>query len=328
MRVAVLRGGMSDEYAVSLATGSAVLREIDRNLFDPIDVTITRSGEWLVEGRVRYPEHVLPIVDVVFIALHGAYGEDGTVQRLIERFSVPYTGSRPLPSSIAFNKALTKDSLRDIGIIMAPHVTISRQNAPDVHRIAEKIVDTFGPQYFIKPIASGSSVGTMMVKNPLLLPQAIKDALEHYDEIIIEPRIIGREATCGVVERYRDTPLYSLPPIEIVPPSTAEFFDNTVKYDDSTEEICPGRFTQREKQEIETASKLVHEALGLSQYSRSDFIVANDIPGRQAGGIYFLEVNTLPGLTDTSLLPKAISAVGGTYRDFISHLIEDAISAR
>ena len=317
-RVAVLRGGLSDEYDVSLKTGAAVLEAIDRDRFEPIDIVITRSGEWLVGGFVRYPEQVLPVVDVAFLALHGAYGEDGTVQRLLDRFCVPYTGSKALPSSVAFNKALTKNALKHSGIKMAPHMTVSRDSIDNVHRIADSIVDRFGTQYFIKPVASGSSVGTMMVKNPALLPQALKDALSLYDEVIVEPRIVGREATCGVVERYRDTPLYALPPIEIVPPPRADFFDMDVKYSGETEEICPARFDHKTKRELEDAAKLVHEVLGLSQYSRSDFIVAND-------GVYFLEVNTLPGLTKESLLPKAIDAVGGTYCDFITHLLTDAL---
>ena len=109
-----------------------------------------------------------------------------------------------------------------------------------------------------------------------------------------------------------------MPPIEIVPPQSADFFDYKVKYDDTTKEICPGRFSRDVKEEIERAAKRAHETIGLSQYSRSDFIVADD-------GIYFLEVNTLPGLTKSSLFPKAIAAVGGTYEDFITHLITDAL---
>lgn len=321
LRVAVLRGGMSDEYTVSLASGAGVLEAIDRERYNPIDVVITQGGEWLVDGRVRYPEHVLQVVDVAFLALHGAYGEDGTIQRLLGRYGVPYTGSKPMASGVAFNKALTKDSLKHTDIKMAPHVTISRKSKESVPRIAEKIADMFGTQYFIKPVASGSSVGTMMVKNPALLPQAINDALELYDEVIVEPRIMGREATCGVIERYRDQDLYALPPIEIVPPPKAEFFDKDVKYNGETEELCPSRFSHEIKREIERASKLAHTTLGLSQYSRSDFIVADD-------GVYFLEVNTLPGLTKQSLLPKAIEAVGGTYAHFITHLLTDALDER
>ncbi len=318
IRVAVLRGGPSDEYPISLETGAGVLAALDRSRFDPIDIVITKRGEWLIDGRERLPEQVLHAVDVVFNALHGAYGEDGTVQRILDRYKVKYTGSKALASGIAMNKGLTKDMLKDTGIKMAPHMIVRRDALHDVHAISNKIVDRFGPQYVIKPVSSGSSVGTMMVKNPALLPQALTDALKNFEEVIVEARIEGREATCGVVENYRDTALYALPPIEIVPPPHAEFFDREVKYSGETEEICPSRFNHETKATLEAWAKLAHETLDLSQYSRSDFIVAPD-------GIYFLEVNTLPGLTPNSLLPKAILAVGGTYKDFITHLLIDAL---
>lgn len=319
IRVAVIRGGLSDEYKVSLWTGATVLEFIDRKLFDPIDVIISKTGEWIVDGRTRLPEHVLRSVDVVFNALHGTYGEDGTIQRLFDRYGVPYTGSKAFASSIAMNKVLTKKFLSDTHIKVPEHVHITKDSINDVARISEKIVDCFGPQYVIKPVSSGSSVGTMMVKNPLLLQQALTDALSHYDEVMVEAKIPGREATCGVIDRYRGDSIYSLPPIEIVVPQQAEYFSEDVKYNGATQEICPARFDRSTKDEIEHVSKLVHETLGLSQYSRSDFIVSDD-------GIYFLEVNTLPGLTKESLFPKAIEAVGGTYTGFITHLLTDALS--
>lgn len=318
IRVAIIRGGLSAEHKISLWTGATVLENIDRSLFDPLDIIISKNGEWIHDGRVRLPEHVLHSVDVVFNALHGTYGEDGTIQRLFERFGVPYTGSKPFASGIAMNKVYTKNFLKNSDIKVAQHMIVSKDSLKDVARISEKIVDTFGPQYIIKPVSSGSSVGTMMVKNPLLLPQALTDALTHFDEVMVEVKIPGREATCGVIERYRDESLYALPPIEIVVPEQSDFFDETVKYSGATKEICPSHFDSNTKKEIERISKEVHNTLGLSQYSRSDFIVAND-------GVYFLEVNTLPGLTKESLFPKAINAVGGTYKAFITHLITDAL---
>jgi len=319
LRVAVVRGGLSDEYNVSLWTGATVLENIDKNLFEPLDVVITKSGEWLYNGRVYNPEHILHAVDVVFIALHGTYGEDGKLQRLLERYGVPYTGSKPFASQVAFNKILTKEFIKDADIKTAPHVHVTKDSLNDIGRISENIVDTFGPQYVIKPVTSGSSVGTMMVKNPLLLSQALTDALTRFDEVMVEARIPGREATCGVIERYRGDAVYALPPIEIVPPKTAEFFSQDVKYTGETMEYCPSRFDRATKDSLERISKHIHTTLGLSQYSRSDFIVADD-------GIYFLEVNTLPGLTKESLFPKAIQVVGGTYADFITHLLTDALT--
>lgn len=321
IRVAVVRGGPSDEYKVSLWTGATVLENIDMHLFEPLDVIISRSGDWMYSGKVWNPEFLLRTVDVVFNALHGTYGEDGTIQRLLDRYGVPYTGSKALASSIAMNKITTKNFLKDTDVVTAPHVHVSRDSLEDVPRIAEKIIDMFGPRYVIKPVNSGSSVGTMMVKNPLVLSQAIGDALSRYDEIMVEAHIAGREATCGIINRFRGEEVYALPPIEIVVPKTSEFFDESAKYSGVTEEICPARFQNSIKKQIMDVSKRVHETLNLSQYSRSDFIIAGDT-------VYFLEVNTLPGLTKESLLSKAITAIGGTYTSFITHLLTDALTHR
>lgn len=321
IRVGILRGGLSDEYKISLWTGATVLENIDTDRFEPIDIIIARNGEWLVNGRVFLPEHILMSIDVIFNALHGFYGEDGTVQRLLDRHSVPYTGSKAYASGIAMNKILTKEHLRDTDIKMSEHIRVTRDSLYNIGSISERILDTFGPEYVIKPISSGSSVGTMMVKNPHLLKQALSDSLEKFEEVMVEVRIPGREATCGVVERFRDQTMYALPPIEIVPPLSADFFSNDVKYSGTTEEICPSRFDYSTKKEIERIAQLVHRTLNLAQYSRSDFIVAHD-------DIYFLEVNTLPALTKESLLPKAIIAVGSSYKEFITHLLTDALYRR
>jgi len=323
IRVGVVRGGPSEEHDISMLTGAAVLEGLrdSSDQFEPIDIVVTKAGGWLYNGREWYPERLLALVDVIFVALHGAYGEDGKIQRLLDRYSIPYTGSRAYASSIAMNKVLTKDILRDHDIRMAPHMTVTDASRGQTHRVAEAIGSMFGPQYVIKPVSSGSSVGTMMVQNIALLPKALDDALKTYDQVLVEKRIIGKEATCGVLNRFRDQEIYSLPPVEIVPPGHVGFFDRTVKYDGSTEELCPGRFTRAEKRTMEDAAKVVHDILGLSQYSRSDFMISPE-------GIYFLEVNTLPGLTTESLFPKAMAAIGSSHKELIQHLITDALEKR
>lgn len=320
-RVAVLRGGPSEEYEISLQTGSAVLQGLNTDMFEPIDVVITKNGEWLIDGHERYPEKILSTVDVAFLALHGTYGEDGTVQRLLDRYGVRYTGSPAYASSIAFHKVIAKDHVRERGVKMAPHMVVTQESLTNLYGVVHSITQMFGPQYVIKPVASGSSIGTKVVKDGLLLQQALEDSLGTFDEVIVEARIKGKEATCGVVENFRGQTLYALPPIEIVPPSSFDFFDYQVKYDGSTEEICPGRFPRTVSRDIERIAKLVHEILGLRGYSRSDFMV-------QGGDVYFLEINTLPGLTPESLFPKAIQAVGGTYGDFLTHLLTEAIERK
>jgi D-alanine-D-alanine ligase len=247
------------------------------------------------------------------------YGEDGTIQRLLERYGVPHTGSKAFSSALGMNKVLTKNFLRDTEVKLPQHVHITKDSINEIPRIAENIADCFGPQYIIKPVSSGASAGTMMVKNPLLLNQAITDALSAHDEIIVEAKIPGREATCGVIERYRGKDTYTLPPVEIVVPQGADFYSEEIKANGSAEEFCPSRFTLEIKNELEELAKIVHHTLGLSQYSRSDFIVSDD-------GIYFLEVNSQPQLTPSSLFSKSIEAVGGSYADFITHLLTDALS--
>lgn len=317
-RIAVLRGGPSEEYDVSLETGKGVLVALSKKPYTVEDIIISKNGEWLKHGVVKNPKDALAATDVVFIALHGAYGEDGTVQRLLENLSIPYTGSRPYPSAIAMNKLLTKEHLKESGIKMAPHMRVTRDSASNIARIVHTIVDLFGPEYVVKPIASGSSIGIEMANSPSTLAAALEKLFVNYDDILVEKRIRGREATCGVLENFRGERVYRLPTIEIVPPAHTDYFAADVKYTGETEEICPGRFSSEEKKKLEEFAERVHTALGLSQYSRSDFILVD-------GDIFFLEVNTLAGLTENSLVPKSLAAVGCSYEDFIEHLLTDAL---
>lgn len=315
-RVAVLRGGPSEEYDVSMKTGEQVIASLRRLGVEVVDVTVNKKGNWLVHGFQRDPREALVFADTVFVALHGAYGEDGTVQRELDRIGIPYTGSRSYPSALAMNKILTKDVLRAAGVKTAPHLRVTRAGT-DLRRVASTIESLFGPTYMVKPVNGGSSIGTYKAHGALELLRALTEALQTREEVLVEQYISGREATVGVIEGLRGEDLYSLPPIEIVPPHSRGFFDYEVKYNGETDEICPGRFSRDEKTALETAARLAHQSLGLSHYSRSDFIVSDR-------GIYFLETNTLPGLTKESLLPKALQAVGHNYDDFIAHLIRNA----
>ena len=316
-RVAVLRGGPSEEYGVSMTTGAGVLDALKDTDFYTKDVVISKSGDWMVEGYKRLPADVLQSVDVVFVALHGAYGEDGTVQRLLDRFAVPYTGSQAHPSAMAMNKLLTKAELKGKGIKMAEHMRVTKESG-DLQRVAYSISTMFGPDYFIKPINGGSSIDVLLASGVTELSMKLTEIMKTRDEALVERRIVGREATVGVLENFRSKDMYTLPVVEIVPPVESDFFDYQNKYDGTTKEICPGQFNREEKDLLENAAATVHKTLGLRQYSRSDFIVAKD-------GVYFLEVNTLPGLTEESLFPKAIDAVGCSYKDFITYLLTDAL---
>ncbi len=318
-RVTVLRGGPSEEYQVSMQTGANVLSSLTKAYSLVDDVVITKQGEWLINGIVKNPEQILAGTDVVFIALHGTYGEDGEVQKLIQRYNLPFTGSRSLPSAVAFNKHLTKQTLELCGVHMPKGKLITQDDTEELEAIVAEILEEFGTEYILKPAANGSSVGVELVTSAEALLAALHRALAHTEHVLVEEFIRGREATCATLENFRNEDVYVFPAIEIIPPPEYSFFTTEAKYCGKTQEICPGNFSYSERGRIAELTELIHRQLGLSQYSRSDFIVRN-------GQVYFLEVNTLPGLTNTSLYPKAAEAVGLPFDDLIYHLVETATS--
>ncbi|MEK7176458.1 MAG: D-alanine--D-alanine ligase [Patescibacteria group bacterium] len=317
--VGVLRGGPSSEYEVSLQTGASVLKNLNREKFESRDIFIAKDGAWHMDGFQRSQDYILHRVDVAFNALHGEYGEDGKVQRILEHFGVPFTGSRSLPSAIAMNKVLTKNFIAHLPLKISQHIVIENSEANLEKKIME-VWRTFIQPSVVKPMALGSSVGVGIARDFPTFRALILAALEKSDSALVEEYIQGREATCGVVENFRGEEIYQLLPVEIIPPADKEFFDYQAKYSGISREICPGNFSLEEKATIQQAAALVHRILGLGHYSRSDFIVS---PKR---GIYFLEVNTLPGLTNESLLPKSLAAVGCSLSDFLEHLITLALS--
>ena len=316
-RVAVLRGGPSEEYDVSMLSGNAVLRALAESDYPHRDITITKNGDWLTEGRKLTSDQALEGIDVVFIALHGAFGEDGQVQRILERKNIPFTGSRAMASGIAFNKELTKHTLRPHGINLAKHRKIHRDERHTLKDEVGQIILDLGTELFVKPVFNGSSFGARRVKDAALLQDTLEELLDLYDHLLIEEYIGGTEATVGVLGDYRGERLYTLPAVEIIPPSDHDFFTYQNKYDGTTNEVVPGRFSPDIKDEMARIARLAHESVGCDQYSRSDFLVRDQ-------QVYFLEINTLPGLTDQSLFPKSAAAIGLDFRNLIIHLIETA----
>jgi D-alanine-D-alanine ligase len=315
-KVGVLRGGPSSEYEVSLKSGKSVIDSLS-DRYEVLDIFISKEGVWHFLGAPIQPETVFKKVDVIFNALHGAYGEDGTVQKILDQFSIPYTGSKALASAIGMNKVLSKNVYKNNNLKTPLHLIISKENNNSNEIL--KIFKSFPIPAVVKPVSGGSSVGTSIAKTLAELESAITDALNYSDQALIEEYIVGKEATCGVVDNFRNEIIYSLLPIEIRKPTDSAFFDYKAKYGGKTEEICPGNFTAVEKEMIQKMAKEAHRSLGLRHYSRSDFIIH---PKR---GIYILETNTLPGLTSESLLPKSLQAVGCTLPDFLDHLIKLAL---
>ena len=319
IKVAILRGGPSGEHDVSLKTGKSVIENLPEK-YIPIDVYIDKKGIWHIDGVEVKPGKVIADVHVVFNDMHGAYGEDGEVQQLLEHFKIPFTGSGTLASAIGMNKKLSKEIFKASGIKSPIHTII--KSGEDVLEFSKNLFKTFPIPVVIKPNNSGSSLGVSIADNISSIERGIIEALNHSDTVIIEEFIKGREATCGVVDNFRGSDVYPLLPIEIRKPKDAEFFDFNSKYSGISEEICPGAFSQKEKEEIQKMAINVHKALGLKHYSRSDFIVH---PKR---GVYVLEVNTLPGLTTESLLPKSFKAIGYSFSQFLDHVITEARKGR
>lgn len=319
-KVGVLRGGPSSEYEVSLKTGKSVIDNLNPEKYEALDIFIDRDGVWHYSGLPIEPEKVFKKVDVIFNALHGAYGEDGTVQKILDQFGVPYTGSRALASAIGMNKILSKKVYTDHGLKTPLHKVLHKKEHKPEH--VSVIFKSFPMPAVVKPVSGGSSVGTNIASNLIELENAIDEAFKYGEQIMLEEFISGKEATCGVVDNFREKEVYSLLPIEIRKPSESKFFDYKAKYGGESEEICPGNFAVAEKKIIQEMAERAHRALGLRHYSRSDFIVH---PRR---GIYILETNTLPGLTTESLLPKSLQAIGCKFSSFLEHLIELALKGK
>ncbi len=318
--VAVLRGGVGDEHDVSLKTGFNVIKRLEKSPYRPVDVYIDRTGVWHVRGMPVAPQRAVMGVDAVFNALHGQYGEDGGVQRELDRLGLPYTGSGAYPSSVAMNKILTKQMLAKSGIRLARHVSLTV--TPDLDRVLFDLFRTFPQPAVIKPANSGSSVGVTLARSYHQFVDGVKKAFGHSKEVLVEEYIKGREATVGVINNFRGKAIYDLPPVEIILPAASPLFDFDAKYGGQVEERCPANFDRSVTEELQRSAAMVHNTLGLRHYSRSDFIVT------PKNHIYFLEVNTLPGLTDQSLLPKSLDAVGATMDEFVAHVIGMALEKK
>lgn len=319
IRVGVLRGGPSNEYEVSLQTGSTVLKNLSPERYSLRDIFIDRSGIWHVHGRPVLPHDALTHVDVAVNALHGYYGEDGKIQHILETHGIPFTGSGSFASAIGMNKRFSKDVYKKEKLKTPQSLLLD--SLQDVSNAAHKVFQKFPLPVVVKPVSGGSSVGVNLVKGFPELEEAIARAFEHGESVLIEEFIKGIEATCGVIDGYREQDHYALPPIEIRPHGKG-IFDYDAKYKGQSEEIVPGNFTIEEKREIERLAILAHKALEMRHYSRSDFIIH---PKR---GIFILETNSLPGLTEESLLPKALHSVGSSISHFLDHIIELAIRGK
>lgn len=310
--VGVLRGGPSREHEVSLRTGAAMIAGLPEEKYAVRDIYIDKAGQWFDRGRVVSPEKVLRQVDVVLNGLHGEYGEDGQVQKLFERFGVPHVGSDSFASHLAMHKVMSKHKAQEAGLLVPRFYYAQRaEEAPEAVRMA---MLTFMQPVVVKPVGWGSLVGVSVLSGYPYVLHAVEQLFsEGAQGVVIEEYIRGQVAVVGVVENLRGQRLYTPPPVEIIP-SRGDFFSYDSQHVGDTKKICPGGFTRVESEELQRLAKVMHRALGLRHYSRSDFILT-------PRGIYYLESNTLPGLASGSLLTKALASVGVVFRDFLEHLV-------
>jgi D-alanine-D-alanine ligase len=292
--VAVLLGGPSAEREVSLRSGSAVAR------------ALRAAGHSVVEidpkpGALSLPKGV----EVAFVALHGTYGEDGGVQTELEALGVPYTGCGPAASRTAFDKAETKARLNAAGIRTPRGLVL--ETAPDAPP-----ADAPPAPFVVKPARQGSSVGLAFAETAAELPGAVRHALAHDTRVLVEERIAGREITAGVLGGE------ALPVVEVRPKAGA--YDYANKYTPGrTEYLCPAPFDEDTTRRIRATALGAFDALGCRDYARIDMIVT------PSGEPVVLEVNTLPGMTETSLLPKAAAAAGMDFTELCRRMIAMAI---
>ncbi|MEO8359677.1 MAG: D-alanine--D-alanine ligase [Vicinamibacteria bacterium] len=258
-------------------------------------------------------------IDVAFLALHGKYGEDGTIQGLLELIGTPYTGSGVLASALAMDKVMAKRVLVAEGIPVPRGIHVTR--ADFSHDAAEAVARAVALlPAVVKPSKQGSSVGMSLVDSPPAMEVALRLALQHDDEVLVESRVFGTEITVGVLGVVGSSSVEALPVVEIVP--KREFFDYKAKYDpDQCEEICPARIPEELAREAQALAVRAHTSLSCRGYSRTDMILG-------PSGPVVLEVNTLPGMTMNSLLPKAAAAAGIPFAELLHRIVSLALEPR
>jgi D-alanine-D-alanine ligase len=311
--VAVVMGGMSSEHEVSLSSGREAFRALDRRRYRPVEVVIERDGSWRVDGLRRGgalegAEALKGIgCEIALLMLHGHRGEDGSIQGFLETAGIRFTGSGVGGSALAWDKIAAKRLAATIGIAVARDLVLPPATADDVGK-------TLGFPVFVKDPCGGSSLEVRPARDPDDLRRAVADLGGR--RLLVEAAVEGRELTVPVLDDEDGVPR-ALPVVEIR--AKGGFFDYENKYTAGVaEEIVPAPVPPLIARRAEEAALAVHRLLGLRAMSRSDFILRDD------GTPVFLEVNTIPGMTPNSLLPKAAAAAGIPFADLLARLLESA----
>lgn len=343
-KVAIICGGRSSEHQISCISASGVLGAIDRDLFEPVLIGISQSGSWYQlnsaqdfltgsDGLPYVPDAATSVnnkapnpfdlmlnlkVDVAFPLLHGAYGEDGTIQGLFEMLDMPYVGSGVLASSVAMDKSFAKPVFADFGLAVAEGFTVHKRDWLQNRELEIAKITALGFPLFVKPARSGSSRGTTKVKSQSEIAVAIEAAHEHDPRAMVEAAIVGREVECAVLEINGKATASVLGEIRVHEPH--EFYDFEAKYlDGSTTFDVPANIPADISAKISAAAITAFEALGCEGLARVDFFLTTD------NQIIINELNTMPGFTSSSVFPMLWQASGKSYSEIITQLIKSAM---
>ena len=320
--IAIIAGGNSSEYEVSMKSGKNIYDEVDENRYNKY-LVILKGRDWHVEiGEKKYPvdrndfsftrdgEKIL--FDFAYITIHGVPGENGLLQGYLDMMGVPYGCCNVLASALTFDKHTCNTYLKSYGVNVADSVMLIRGMTYDVNEIINEV----GLPCFVKPNAEGSSFGVTKVKEAAQLEDALKKAFALCREVLIETFIDGTELTCGVV-KAGDMDI-AMPIAEVIPKN--EFFDFEAKYDPTkSDEIIPARISLELTNRIKTLSSMIYDILRCEGIIRVDYIVRDD-------EIFMLEVNTTPGMTSNSFVPKMVRAMGGTLREVLTKIIDNKLN--
>ena len=319
--IAIVAGGDSSEYLVSINSANQIAQWIDKEKYNVYTI-IAKDTEWIVKSDVACDlivnkddfsfslNNQKVKFDCALITIHGTPGEDGKMQGFFDTLHIPYTTSSTLASAITFNKIFSKNYLIPFNIPLADFVTIKKGDTID----ADQIIKVTGLPCFVKPNCGGSSFGVSKVKEKTELKDAIESAFSEDNEVIIEEFLDGVELTCGLVKTKKETIIF--PPTEIV--SKNDFFDYEAKYNGMADEITPARISKELTQEVQNLSSQIYDIFQLNGIVRIDYLYANN-------KLYFMEVNTVPGMSAASIVPQQVEAMGSNMTDIFTVVIEDAI---
>lgn len=333
-KIAVIYGSDSSEWEVSCQSGEFTASRIDGTEYDVYEI-FARFGKWQLVAmkkrdamRIAFPEGSRPEIDktdfsvkvlgekvrfdFAFIMQHGTPGESGLLQGYLEMLGIPFSTCSAFVSTVVFDKFACKSYLRDEDFVKtAPDVFVRK--GMDMEAVTAKIVYKLKFPVFVKPTDAGSSFGITKVKAPEDLPEAIRFAFSEGQMVIVEQGLVGRELTCAA---YTDSEgVKALPVIEIV--TENEYFDYDAKYNGHSQEICPAPIEDAVRDHIQETSRKIYSHLGCSGVVRIDYILAED-------GLYMIEVNTIPGMTSASLVPKMVRTAGIDMTDFLTSIIENS----